>query len=127
MHAPRRGFRGFAPIGYTGATLFVARASRAIGARAFSRCPNEEVRSLEAVIQPESTLIGSSAQRARLQERYGVKLLAVGRSSQRITERLREVTLRAGDVLLVQAGEKGLSEFLSQASLLPLAERSRSW
>jgi di/tricarboxylate transporter len=86
--------------------------------------PNEEVRSLEAVIQPESTLIGSSAQRARLQERYGVKLLAVGRSSQRITERLREVTLRAGDVLLVQAGEKGLSEFLSQAALLPLAERT---
>jgi di/tricarboxylate transporter len=86
--------------------------------------PNEEVRSLEAVIQPESPLIGSSAQRARLQERYGVKLLAVGRSSQRITERLREVTLRAGDVLLIQAGEKGLSDFLAQASLLPLAERT---
>ncbi|WBO23431.1 SLC13 family permease [Sphingomonas abietis] len=86
--------------------------------------PNEEVRSLEAVIQPESSLIGSSAQRARLQERYGVKLLAVGRSSQRITKRLRDVTLRAGDVLLLQAGEKGLGDFVGQAGLLPLAERS---
>ena len=84
----------------------------------------EEVRTVEAVVQPESPLIGLSAQRARLQEEYGVKLLAVGRSSQRITERLREVTLRAGDVLLVQAGEKALPPFLSSQLLLPLAERA---
>jgi di/tricarboxylate transporter len=84
----------------------------------------EEVRSVEAVIQPDSPLIGLSAQRARLQEEHGVKLLAVGRSSQRITERLREVTLRAGDVLLVQAGEKALPPFLSSQMLLPLAERA---
>jgi di/tricarboxylate transporter len=86
--------------------------------------PNEEVRSIEAVVQPESPLIGTSAQRARLQEQYGVKLLAVGRASERITERLREVKLRAGDVLLLQAGEKTLPEFMRSLLLLPLAERS---
>ena len=86
--------------------------------------PNEEIRSIEAVVQPDSDLVGQSAQRARLQEQYGVKLLAVGRSSERITERLREVTLRAGDVLLLQAGEKSLPEFIRSKSLLPLAERT---
>jgi di/tricarboxylate transporter len=86
--------------------------------------PNEEVRSIEAVVQPESALIGTTARRARLQDQYGVKLLAVGRSSERITERLREVTLRAGDVLLLQAGEKALPEFMRALTLLPLAERS---
>ncbi len=86
--------------------------------------PNEEVRSIEAVVQPNSDLVGQSAQRARLQEQYGVKLLAVGRSSERITERLREVTLRGGDVLLLQAGEKTLPEFMRSQSLLPLAERT---
>ena len=85
--------------------------------------PKEEVRSIETVVQPDSELIGSSAQRARLQEQYGVKLLALGRSSERITERLREVTIRAGDVLLVQAGEKSLAPFITQLGLLPLAER----
>jgi di/tricarboxylate transporter len=85
---------------------------------------NEEVRSIEAVLQPDSPLIGSSAQRSRLQERYGVKLLAVGRASQRITDRLRDVTLRAGDVMLIQAGERALPEFINQLRLLPLAERS---
>jgi len=86
--------------------------------------PKEEIRSVEAVVQPESSLIGTSAARARLQDRYGVKLLAIGRSSQRITERLREVTIRAGDVLLLQSGEQAMPEFLTRASLLPLAERS---
>ena len=85
---------------------------------------NEEIRSIEAVIQPDSPLIGSSAQRSRLQERHGVKLLAVGRSSQRITERLRDVRLRAGDVMLIQAGESALPDFMGQLRLLPLAERT---
>jgi di/tricarboxylate transporter len=88
--------------------------------------PKEEIRSIEAVIQPDSPLIGSTAQRARLQERFGVKLLALGRQNQRIAERLREVTLRAGDVLLIQAGEGALPEFMEQLHLLPLAERSVS-
>ncbi len=86
--------------------------------------PKEEIRTVEAVVQPESSLIGTSAARARLQDRHGVKLLAIGRSSQRITERLREVTIRAGDVLLLQSGEQAMPDFLGQSGLLPLAERS---
>ena len=86
--------------------------------------PSEEVLSVEAVVQPRSELIGQSAQRARLQQQHGVKLLAVGRSSERITERLRDVTLRAGDVLMLQAGEKALPRFMRDQSLLPLAERA---
>jgi len=83
----------------------------------------EELRSIEAVIQPESLLIGVSAARADLQERHGVKLLGVGRGEVRITERLRDVTLRAGDVLVLQAGEKALPEMMRALGLLPLAER----
>jgi di/tricarboxylate transporter len=85
---------------------------------------NEEVRSIEAVIQPDSPLIGTSAQRARLQDSYGVKLLAVGRRGESITQRLRDITLRAGDVLLLQAGEHAFPDFVRNLSLLPLAERS---
>ena len=85
---------------------------------------NEEVRSIEAVVQPDSTLIGDSARRARLQDEYGVKLLGVGRRGERITQRLREIRIRAGDVLLIQAGEAALPDFLRTLSLLPLAERT---
>ena len=86
--------------------------------------PSEETRSVEAVIQPGSALIGSSAQRARLQQEFGVNLLAVGRSGERITERLRDVTLRAGDILVLRAGEKALPPAMKALGILPLAERT---
>jgi di/tricarboxylate transporter len=85
--------------------------------------PSEEMRSVEAVIQAGSRLIGRSAQRVRLQDEYGVNLLAVGRAAARITERLRDVSLRAGDVLVLRAGEKALPNAMQTLGLLPLAER----
>jgi di/tricarboxylate transporter len=85
--------------------------------------PSEEVRSIEAVVQRRSVLVGRSAQRVRLQQEYGVNLLAVGRAGARITERLRDVVLRPGDVLVLRAGEKALPEATRALGLLPLAER----
>lgn len=85
--------------------------------------PNEEMRTVEAVIQPGSSLIGDSAERARLQDRHGVQLLGVGRSDARITERLRDIQLRAGDVLVLRAGENTLPETMTELGLLPLVER----
>ena len=85
--------------------------------------PSEEVRSIEAVVQRRSVLVGRSAHRVRLQEEYGVNLLAVGRADARITERLRDVMLRPGDVLVLRAGEKALPEAMRTLGLLPLAER----
>ena len=85
--------------------------------------PSEEVRSVEAVVQQDSILIGRSAQRMRLQQEYGVNLLAIGRKGARITEKLRDVTFRPGDVLVLQAGEKALPSALPTLGVLPLVER----
>ena len=86
--------------------------------------PSEETRTIEAVVQSGSSLIGHSAERMRLQQHYGVQLLAIGRANARITERLRDVTVRSGDLLVLRAGEKALPEVLANLSLLPLAERT---
>ena len=86
--------------------------------------PTEEMRSVEAVVQRGSVLIGSSAQRVRLKQKYGVNLLAVGRQGERITERLRDVDLLAGDVLVLQAGERSLPDAMKTLGVLPLAEGS---
>ncbi len=85
--------------------------------------PSEEVRAVEAVVQPGSVLVGASAKRIDLQERFGVNLLAVSRGGSRITERLRDITLRAGDVLVLQAGERTLPTAMVSLGVLPLAER----
>jgi len=86
--------------------------------------PSEETRTIEAVVQSGSSLIGHSAERMRLQQHYGVQLLAIGRANARITERLRDVTVRSGDLLVLRAGEKALPEVLANLRLLPLAERT---
>ncbi|HEY3889753.1 MAG TPA: SLC13 family permease [Caulobacteraceae bacterium] len=83
----------------------------------------DELRSIEAVVQRESVLVGRSAARLQLREQFGVSLLAVSRSGARITEQLRNVTLRPGDVLILQAGEKALPGALQSLGVLPLIER----
>ena len=49
--------------------------------------------------------------------------LAVGRGGERITQRLRDISLRPGDILVLQAGERALPNILKTLGVLPLAER----
>src|SRR3546814_14654472 len=49
-----------------------------------------EIGVIEAVVNTESPLIGQSAGRLRLQERYGVNLTAVSRRGERLVKRDRK-------------------------------------
>jgi di/tricarboxylate transporter len=83
----------------------------------------EEVDAIEAVIGEHSILIGWSAQRLALYDRFNVNLLAVSRKGERLTERLGAITLRLGDVIVLQGNRRALPEILRDLGLLPLAER----
>ena len=85
--------------------------------------PTEEVRMVEAVITAPSDLIGQSAQRLDLHGQYGVNLVGVSRAGYRLTQHLRSLKLRAGDVIMLQGGERSLPGVLQTLGLLPLAER----
>ena len=84
---------------------------------------SEAVQTAEAVITPTSQLIGQSARRLALHEQFGVNLLGVSRGGASISERLRNITLRAGDVLVLQAGERSMPHVMSELGLLPLVQR----
>ncbi len=85
---------------------------------------SEEIRSIEAVVQRGSALSGRSAARVRLEREFGVNLLAISRGGgPPITERLSDVRVRPGDVLIVQAGERALPGALRSLGLLPLVAR----
>jgi di/tricarboxylate transporter len=86
--------------------------------------PTDEIGVIEAVVGPTSILIGQSARRLDLYQRYGLNLLAVSRSGERFTERLREISLRAGDVVVLQGNLTRMPETLRELGLLPLAERT---
>jgi di/tricarboxylate transporter len=88
-----------------------------------AREPQSEVRAIEAVIGVNSPLIGLSAQGSALFERFGINLLAVSRTGERLTERLGTISLQLGDVVVLQANLKDLPERLRALNCLPLADR----
>jgi len=85
--------------------------------------PSDDVGIMEAVITPDSQLIGYSVGQLRLADRHAINLLAVSRTGRRIANRLRTVKLRAGDVVVLQGNLRTMPETLGELHLLPLAER----
>jgi di/tricarboxylate transporter len=85
--------------------------------------PTDEVRAIEAVVGPDSRLVGKSAQATQLHAEHGVNLLGVSRSGFRFTQELRRMKLKAGDIVLIQGGEANLPRALEALGCLPLAER----
>ncbi|QFU15241.1 SLC13 family permease [Microvirga thermotolerans] len=83
----------------------------------------DEIGVIEAIVGPNSVLTGVSAERIALYRRFQVNLLAVSRSGVRFNERLRSITLRPGDVLVLQGNLKRLPDTLKDLGCLPLAER----
>jgi di/tricarboxylate transporter len=85
--------------------------------------PADERGVMEAVITPDSELVGSSVGQLKLFDRHGVNLLAVSRKGRRIAHRLRAVKLKAGDVIVLQGNLTTMPETLGELHCLPLAER----
>lgn len=94
------------------------------GSGARDKGDSGEVIAIEAVIGESSPLIGWTAQRLALYDRFNVNLLAVSRRGERLDRRLGEIELRLGDVILLQGSATALPALLRELGCLPLAERS---
>jgi di/tricarboxylate transporter len=82
-----------------------------------------EVRLMEAVIVPDSPLVGKTAAGLNLGLDHGINLLAIARRGRQLQRRLRQTTLIAGDILLLQGADQSLKAMLKKFRCLPLAER----
>jgi di/tricarboxylate transporter len=78
---------------------------------------------IEAVVERNSALAGATAGALSLHASHGVNLIAVSRRGQRLTERLRDLVLCPGDVIVLQGPLDLLPERLRELGCLPLAER----
>lgn len=85
--------------------------------------PAAKIGVIEAVIYTASPIAGHSAARLHLFDQQGVNIVAIARAGHRMTERLAETVLQAGDVLLLQGPLEILPERIRALGLLPLAER----
>jgi len=77
----------------------------------------------EVVMLPGASVEGYSAARLRLKDQTGTWLIGISRQGRKMTDRVRHVSLKAGDVLLLM----GLADRIRKASdwmgTLPLTER----
>ena len=78
---------------------------------------------MEVVVPPNARIEGRSAIQLRLLHRHGITLLGVSRQGRRFHERVRKLTIRAGDVLLLLGPNERLGEIAEWLGGLPLAER----
>ena len=91
---------------------------------AITETASADVGVIEAVIGPDSILVGEAAGRMALHERHNVNLIAVSRRGERFTERLRDIVLCPGDVIVLQGPLDSLPERIRDLGCLPLAERA---
>jgi di/tricarboxylate transporter len=78
---------------------------------------------IEGVVTADSMLIGVTPAQINLRDRFQVYLLAISRSGERITQRLRSIRFQAGDVVVLQGRFDVLPDALKDLGILPLAER----
>ena len=89
---------------------------------------------VEGVVTADSPLVGRTPAEAQLRREHGLSLLAVSRTGQRMTRRLRRLRFEVGDVLILKSPGERLAESLGHLRILPLSERDvalgsrkRSW
>lgn len=88
----------------------------------------DEVEMAELLVLPGSSVIGQSLKAHRFRDRYGLQVLGIDRHGETIQQKLGDIRLRVGDVLLVQ-GEPGNIRVIQEARafrVLGRVERRRA-
>jgi di/tricarboxylate transporter len=70
---------------------------------------SDNMRLAEVILLPRSPLIGRTLDSLRLREQQGVQVLAINRHEETIHRQISQVSLRMGDVLLVQGSRPSLA------------------
>ncbi|MDB5903628.1 MAG: family permease [Betaproteobacteria bacterium] len=78
---------------------------------------------VEGVVTADSPLVGANLIEIDVRKRFDANVLAISRSGERITQRLRSVRFQAGDVIVVQGRFDVMPDTLKALGILPLAER----
>ena len=84
---------------------------------------DEDIVLRELAVLPGSSIVGRSASDLRLRTRYGLNLLAVSREGHPPRARLRTLSLRSGDLLLMQGPAEVMADFINDTGCVPLGER----
>ncbi|HET6243312.1 MAG: SLC13 family permease [Bacteroidetes bacterium] len=83
---------------------------------------NEDLVLIEAIISPDSFLNGKTIRNARFRSRYNANTLAVRRDGETLQKKLRDITLRFGDSLLIECSKDRLDALQSTRDFIIISE-----
>lgn len=81
-----------------------------------------DARLAELLVAPSSPLVGNTLKETRFQQRYDATVLAIQHHGRTVRERLADVTLEPGDLLLVHGGADALEALAEAEGFVPLGE-----
>ena len=93
------------------------------GQKSWQRDVSEEEGIAEALVIANSNMIGSTLKDMRFRQRYNVTVLAIRRGQELLRDRMGKVSLRFGDLLLVQGPKQSLVGIQTSRNLLLLEQR----
>lgn len=64
---------------------------------------------MEVILLPGSNLVGRTLKESGFRHRYGLHVLAMNRSGENVIQKISEVPLRMGDVLLIQGDKRNIA------------------
>jgi di/tricarboxylate transporter len=70
---------------------------------------SEDSSLIEAIVVPNSQFIGRTLRGIQFRERYGLQVLGLNRHGKNVLNKLSRISLRAGDVLLIQGNKAKMS------------------
>lgn len=82
----------------------------------------DEVKTVEAIIGPQSPLIGKSVKDSNIRRRYGIVVAAVHRKGMNLSEGYQNIRLAFGDTLLLEGPVQNLNRLNQEGSFLSLNE-----
>eukprot|EP00184_Porphyridium_aerugineum_P007248 CAMPEP_0184700370 /NCGR_PEP_ID=MMETSP0313-20130426/12602_1 /TAXON_ID=2792 /ORGANISM="Porphyridium aerugineum, Strain SAG 1380-2" /LENGTH=760 /DNA_ID=CAMNT_0027160001 /DNA_START=35 /DNA_END=2314 /DNA_ORIENTATION=- len=66
---------------------------------------------VEVVISRSSDMVGYTVKETKFRTRFGAAIIAVHRHGEHVTQKIGDITLRAGDVLLIECGADFVEQF----------------
>lgn len=83
-------------------------------------------RLVELVIASSSMLVGKTAKESRFRSRFSAAIIAVHRQGEHVKEKIADITLRAGDTLLIETGSDFTTRFGKDSNFALVSEVSGS-
>lgn len=84
----------------------------------------EKIRLFEVMVMRDARIVGQTLKRARFRQKYELTVLAINRHGERFISKLSGVTMKFGDVLLVQGTRDEVEQLVNDGEMILLDDVS---